>query len=144
MIPLAWRRHRKEVVAFVIIFIMGVLTNALLKGIIHRSRPAISPLIGAFGYGFPLGHAMNSFVFYPALAFFFCGLTRRKMLSLLVVLLSVSIVILVGLSRMYLGEHYPSDVVAGYVVGAWWLATAVLVGRSAALAEVLEAGSGGG
>ncbi len=41
---------------------------------------------------------------------------------------------LTGLSRVYLGVHYPSDVLAGYIIGAWWLTTALLIGKSTALA----------
>jgi undecaprenyl-diphosphatase len=58
--------------------------------------------------------------------------------SLLVVALSSAIVLAVGFSRVYLGVHYPADVLAGYAVGAWWLAAALLVSRSRALAVLLE------
>jgi undecaprenyl-diphosphatase len=137
MVPPAWRKRRREVLALAIIFIVGVLIHSLLKGIILRPRPAISPLVEESGYSFPSGHAMNAFVFYSAVAFLCYRLMKRKALSLLVTLLAAGIVVLVGFSRVYLGVHYPSDVAGGYLVGVWWLAMALLISRSAALADVI-------
>ncbi len=134
MIP--WRKRRKEVLAFVAIFMMGVLVHTLLKGLIHRPRPLISPLVEQSGYGFPSGHAMNAVVFYSAVAFFLFRLMKKNGLRLLVILAAAGIIILTGFSRVYLGVHYPSDVVAGYLVGAWWLAVALFTSRSAAWGDV--------
>jgi undecaprenyl-diphosphatase len=144
MIPAAWRTRRKEVLALAVIFIVGVLIHTLLKEVAQRPRPAIAPLVDAPGYGFPSGHAMNAFVFYSAVALFCCRFLKRKMLGLPVVLLAAGIVIMTGFSRVYLGEHYPSDVLAGYVIGAWWLAVALLIGRSAGLeGPAIPAGQNG-
>jgi undecaprenyl-diphosphatase len=128
MVPPAWRKRRREVLALAIIFIVGIIL---------RPRPAISPLVEESGYSFPSGHAMNAFVFYSAVAFLCYRLMKRKALSLLVTLLAAGIVVLVGFSRVYLGVHYPSDVAGGYLVGVWWLAMALLISRSAALADVI-------
>ncbi|MFO7650409.1 MAG: phosphatase PAP2 family protein [bacterium] len=137
-VPLAWKEHKKRLVTLVIVLVMGVVINLLLKGIFQRARPAMAPLVGAAGYSFPSGHSMNAMVFYSAVAFLAYRYADRRLVSLLVVALSSAIVLAVGFSRVYLGVHYPADVLAGYAVGAWWLAAALLVSRSRALAVLLE------
>jgi undecaprenyl-diphosphatase len=142
-VPLAWREHKRRLVTLVIVLLMGVVINILLKSIIQRVRPAMSPLVGAAGYSFPSGHAMNATVFYASLAYLALRFTARRRASLLIAAACAAVVLAVGFSRVYLGVHYPADVLAGYAVGAWWLATALLVSRSRALAVLLEPGPAG-
>ncbi len=137
-VPLAWREHKRRLVTLVIVVLMGVTINLALKAIFQRARPAMTPLVGAAGYSFPSGHAMNATVFYSAIAFLAYRYSARRLAGLLVAGLSAAIVLAVGFSRVYLGVHYPADVLAGYAVGAWWLAAAMLISRSRALAELLE------
>lgn len=125
-----WEKHRREALTFVIILVMGIFINISLKGMIQRPRPTISPLVLETSYSFPSGHAMNSSVFYLAISFYFYHFTRKKRLSLVVTAILILLIILIGFSRVYLGVHYPSDVVGGYVVGTWWLITAILIGKS--------------
>jgi undecaprenyl-diphosphatase len=129
--PVGWRRRRRELLAIAGIFMAGVLIHTLLKEIVQRPGSVVSSLVDVSGYSFPSGHAMNAFVFYAAAAFFCCRFLKRKVLGLPVVLLAAGIVILTGFSRVYLGVHHPSDVLAGYVIGVWWLAVALLIGGSA-------------
>jgi len=138
VIFLIWRKHKRDALSLVIILVMGVIINLSLKQVIQRPRPVISPLIAESSYSFPSGHAMNSSVFYLAMSFYVYHLTKRKKLSLLVTMGSIALIILIGLSRIYLGVHYPSDIVAGYVVGAWWLVTAILIGKSVDFVEIFK------
>lgn len=101
-----------------------------LKQIIQRPRPDIMPSVVETSYSFPSGHAMNSSVFYLTIAFYTYHFTRKKKLSLVVTGGAIVLLLLIGFSRVYLGVHYPSDVVAGYVVGVWWLTTAILISKS--------------
>ncbi len=129
-IALAYRHHRREALLFVLVVLMGFMINFALKNIIERPRPDISPLISESTYSFPSGHAMNSFVFYTTLSFYIYHFTRRKLLSLVVTIFSIIIILLIGLSRVYLGVHYPSDILAGYVVGFWWFVTALVIEKT--------------
>ncbi|MFA5025923.1 MAG: phosphatase PAP2 family protein [Candidatus Shapirobacteria bacterium] len=130
VILLIWEKHKREALAFTIILVMGVILNLILKEVIQRSRPEIMPLVIETSYSFPSGHAMNSSVFYLAMAFYVYHFTRKKKLSLIITVMAMTLMLLIGFSRVYLGVHYPSDVVAGYVVGTWWLITAILISKS--------------
>ncbi len=147
---LIWRKHQREVVTFLIIFIIGVFLNIALKSLIQRPRPDISPItankqvISLSSYSFPSGHAMNSTVFYLALAFYFYHLTHNKKLSLLVTFSLLILLFLIGFSRVYLGVHYPSDVLAGNIVGLWWLVTALSINKSLVLVRAYQDEKGNG
>lgn len=130
MFFLIWEKHKHEALVLAIILIMGLVINVFLKQIIQRPRPVIMPLVVETSYSFPSGHAMNSSVFYLAIAFYTYHFTRKKKLSLLMTAGAIVLLLLIGFSRIYLGVHYPSDVVAGYVVGTWWLTTAILISKS--------------
>ncbi len=99
----------------------GGVLNQVLKRIFERVRPDFLPVIIENGYSFPSGHAMGAICFYGILAYFAgLGLKKRTLRWLMMVVAGVYI-ILIGLSRIYLGVHYPTDVVAGYAAGATWL-----------------------
>lgn len=125
-----WEKHKREALAFAIILVMGLGINVSLKQMIQRSRPTMSPLVVEKSYSFPSGHAMNSSVFYLAISFYTYHFTRKKKLSLMATAVAIVLILLIGFSRVYLGVHYPSDVVAGYIVGVWWLITAILISKS--------------
>jgi len=129
-ILLSYRHHRREAYLFILVILMGFVINFVLKNIIERPRPDISPLINESTYSFPSGHAMNSFVFYVTLSFYIYHFTRRKILSLIITLISLVTILLIGFSRVYLGIHYPSDILAGYTVGFWWFVTALVIEKT--------------
>jgi undecaprenyl-diphosphatase len=105
------------------------LLNNALKDHFQRLRPApVTSLIPAQAWSFPSGHAMVAAAFYLFLAYLswrlFRGWTRAVCAALL-----VAVVLGIGLARLYLGVHYPTDVVAGYAAGAAWTEAVVLAGR---------------
>lgn len=102
----------------------GWLLDELLKSIFHRPRPEVAMLIKVSGYSFPSGHAMVSVAFYGFLAYL-VWLNRFKF-RYLAIIGTVMLVILIGISRIYLGVHYPSDVFAGFVAGGFWLTGCIL------------------
>ena len=100
--------------------------NHLLKGLFARPRPFFEhPLLVETSYSFPSGHAMESFVLYGMLAYFAVLALESWRARTAVVFGAALLVLLIGFSRMYLGVHYFSDVVAGYAAGGVWLSTLI-------------------
>lgn len=122
---LLFKKHTKDGVIFSFIFLSGVGLNLLLKAIFQRPRPE-EPLVIESMYSFPSGHAMNSFVFFAALTYFIFLQMKNRKRGLLFSFLAAVLVLLIGISRVYLGVHYPSDVVAGFLAGLCWLGIVIL------------------
>ena len=102
-----------------IIAIIGVgatvTMNQIVKFIIRRPRPDHLRLIAQNGYSFPSGHSMVSIALYGFLIYFINKKVNNKPLKIILTLLLTVIIISIGLSRIYVGVHYPSDVLAGYL-----------------------------
>jgi membrane-associated phospholipid phosphatase len=104
----------------------SAVLNHLLKGLFQRPRPYFEhPLLIETSYSFPSGHAMESFVVYGMLAYFVVLALRTWESRVGVVLGAALLVVLIGFSRMYLGVHYFSDVIAGYAAGGVWLSALI-------------------
>jgi membrane-associated phospholipid phosphatase len=96
--------------------------NEFLKNTFQRVRPQLlTPWITETGWSFPSGHAMGSLVVYGMLAYFIALLVTSRALRVCIVFVTISLVIAIGFSRIYLGVHYFSDVVAGYFAASFWL-----------------------
>ncbi len=97
------------------------LLDFLLKWGFDRNRPEVVPhLVQAYFYSFPSGHAFISAILYPLLAVFLIKITGNLKAKRIIISVTVLIVILIGFSRVYLGVHYPSDVIAGWLIGFAW------------------------
>lgn len=105
----------------------GWLLNTVLKEVFHRTRPDIEHLVAAGGYSFPSGHAMIATAFYGMLGYLiWLNLKRRDKPAWYVMVLTFILVVAIGTSRIYLGVHFPSDVIAGFAAGGVWLVACVL------------------
>ena len=100
-----------------IVFIL----NQCLKYIIARPRPLVEPLIHASGYSFPSGHSMVSFAFYGFLIYLINEYMSSKKRIFAIVGLAV-LILLIGISRIYLGVHYATDVIGGFLISLIYLA----------------------
>ncbi|RTL33636.1 MAG: phosphatase PAP2 family protein [Burkholderiales bacterium] len=99
----------------------GVLVAMILKALFSRARPdAVFHATVASGYSFPSGHAMMSAVVYLTLGALVARLAPRLRLRVYVMVAAIVLTGLVGLSRIYLGVHWASDVVAGWTAGTAW------------------------
>jgi undecaprenyl-diphosphatase len=122
-----WQRRWGAASLLVLVAIGAQLLNNLLKGVYRRARPEpVVGIISAQSYSFPSGHAMVSSAFYFFLAYLVWRLVTGWVRWLLIGLL-IALVVLIGLSRVYLQAHYISDVIAGYAAGFVW-ADAVIIG----------------
>lgn len=97
------------------------LINQILKHIIKRDRPVGYRLIEMSGYSFPSGHAMASMAFYGLLIYIIKRLGKNKYINNLLITINIAIIILIGVSRIYLGVHYLSDVITGYSISIIYL-----------------------
>lgn len=103
----------------------AVALNYLLKDLFARDRPALwERIVDVGSYSFPSGHAMISLVVYGMIGYLLAILFRRWQKSVL--FLTILLINSIGLSRLYLGVHWPTDVVAGYAAGLVWLVTCIL------------------
>ncbi|WP_349408429.1 phosphatase PAP2 family protein [Pseudalkalibacillus sp. SCS-8] len=100
--------------------------NGLLKISFQRARPSIEHLIEVGGYSFPSGHAMVSCAAYGIMAYLIAYyLGRRNKPYWYIAALASILIFLIGVSRIYLHVHYPSDVIAGFAAGGAWLLTCI-------------------
>lgn len=99
----------------------GSLLTILLKNLFSRERPGINEAIDAVGYSFPSGHSMGSLIFYGFLIYLVVRTKQKPWIQWVSVFGLGLLIILIGISRIYLGAHYPSDVAAGYIAGTIWL-----------------------
>ncbi len=132
------KKHKRETALFIITMIMGIVLNVSLKASFDRQRPQLSPLVIESSKSFPSGHAMNNFIFYSLLVYLVFHLTKNKKLTIIAGIFSMLIILTIGFSRIYLGIHYFSDVMAGFVGGFWWLVTILSVAYSMILFELLS------
>lgn len=136
-ILLAVRRRRAEAV-FVALALVGTLVlNDTLKAVFQRPRPDLDWAEVLPEFGFPSGHAMSSFVVYVALALVIWRLGGRRA-GVFALGLAIVLAVTVGISRIYLGAHWLTDVVGGYLAGALWLLC--LVAASAGVSQLRRSG----
>lgn len=114
---------KKEKIAMLIPtnLVIIALINQILKLIFQRDRPIGYRLIEMTGYSFPSGHAMVSMAFYGLLIYIIYHLIKKKSLRITLVTINIIIIFLIGISRVYLGVHYLSDVVTGYSISIIYL-----------------------
>ncbi|MGD6778078.1 phosphatase PAP2 family protein [Sutcliffiella horikoshii] len=102
--------------------LVGVrLLNTFVKTIFSRDRPSLDHVVDAGFYSYPSGHSMNSMAFFGAIAFL-CYLKIKQTWLRNILMTGCFVLIgLIGFSRVYLGVHYPLDVLGGFSMGASWL-----------------------
>lgn len=130
-------RHRTAGLLFVFV-LGGYALGHLLKLGFDRARPDIAVHAArVFTASFPSGHASLSAIAYLTMGALLTRVTPTRRLRIFIMSVAVAITLLVGLSRVYLGVHYPTDVLAGWCVGAaWGLACWVVMARLQATGQV--------
>ncbi|MGU3469785.1 phosphatase PAP2 family protein [Paenibacillus sp. D51F] len=117
--------YRRELIFFVGVIVGSSLLNLLLKLIFHRARPDVHRIIDAAGYSFPSGHSMAAFTLYGITIYFLWKHLERSWMKAAAVSAGIVMIIMIGISRIYLGVHYPSDVLGGYLISASWLTASI-------------------
>jgi len=127
-----WRIGRLEAI---MIPVGGLLTlvNTALKLAINRPRPSadlVHILSREQGNGFPSGHAFFAIVILGLLAYFAFINLKNRVLRMLVLAGLIALILLIGTSRVYLGVHWPSDVIGGYLIGGAFLTALIWFHRT--------------
>ncbi len=125
---LLWQQQRLKAGMLLIVCFGTLLLNQGMKLAFARPRPLLwQRLIQETSYGFPSGHALGSLVLYGFMAYVLVNRYPQNARSIYSI--SVGLIGLIGLSRLYLGVHYPTDILAGYAVGFLWLMTCIVMLR---------------
>jgi membrane-associated phospholipid phosphatase len=120
LILLLWKRCYSEAKIFAIDCAGGVVLSYGLKSVFGKIRPNLwQSAIKEVSYSYPSGHALGSTILYGFLAYLFA--TRFPQFSGLIYLLAVVLIGAIGFSRLYLGVHWPTDILSGYGIGFLWL-----------------------
>lgn len=121
---LKWRRG---IILFLITMAGELALDLTLKAFYQRARPeAFFDYALPSSYSFPSGHALGSFCFFGIVAWLITARLENKLLKLAVWTTAIFFIFAIGLSRIYLGVHYPSDVLAGYTAGLVWVVVVAL------------------
>jgi undecaprenyl-diphosphatase len=130
-------RHRGLAIGLALNVVAATLASTALKILIGRARPDIvEPAALTFTASFPSGHAFLSAVTLLSIAGFVGLASRREDIGRLCVVLAWVMIVLIGFSRIYLGVHWPTDVLAGWCLGLAWSSLAVAwLGRGMAASE---------
>lgn len=117
----------KYVAQIFVVLILATLSNMMLKRFIDRARPEIEHLVTVKTLSYPSGHAMSSMAFYGFLIYLVYKVKIRKVWKVLLFIALISLILSIGISRIYLGVHFPSDVLGGWVAGMIWVFFCILI-----------------
>lgn len=124
---LAWKRDWYWFICLMVTAPSGMLLNVLMKQAFHRARPSFdNPLLTLPSYSFPSGHAAGATLFYGVLAAMLVSKIDAWRPRVIIILTAIALILLVALSRVYLGLHYLSDVLGGFAEAMAWLTLCLL------------------
>ncbi|HJR64082.1 MAG TPA: phosphatase PAP2 family protein [Gemmatimonadaceae bacterium] len=113
--------HRYSAFLLLLATAGGLALNGLLKQGFARPRPDIFPWVTeVYSSSFPSGHAMTAAIVYATVAYLAARLEARRWMRYLTMTIALILILLICVSRLYLGVHYPSDVLAGLIIGFAW------------------------
>lgn len=118
---LIYKKRFTDVLFLMFVFWGSRGLNNLLKNWVERDRPEINPIIHSAGFSFPSGHTMNSTAVLGFICFLLLIHFKSKAFRKTIIGVTVLLVALIGVSRIYLGVHYVTDIIGGFVAGIIWV-----------------------
>ena len=117
-----WQRRERAMVCLLLAASgSGLIVSLLLKTFFNRARPdVVNPMSATFTSSFPSGHSMLSAIVYLTLGTLLAESSPTRSLKVYAIAMAVFLTFIVGLSRVYMGVHYPTDVLAGWAAGSVW------------------------
>lgn len=110
-----------------LVLALASISNMMLKRAIDRARPGIEHLVSVETLSYPSGHAMSAMAFYGFLIYLLYTFRMNKLLKAAGILLLAVLILSIGISRIYLGVHFPSDIVGGFIAGLIWVFFCILL-----------------
>ena len=114
-------KDKKMGLIIIINLLVSILLNIIFKGIIQRDRPLEDFLITESGYSFPSGHSMVSMAYYGLIIYFIYKKIKAKRVRNVLMILIGFLILAIGFSRIYLGVHFASDVIGGFLISIIYL-----------------------
>jgi membrane-associated phospholipid phosphatase len=120
-------KKKREAILIAVVAVVSLMSIFILKDIFHRHRP-LSPLIpGVSGYSFPSGHSLSGFTFSGMMIYLIFKSGIQPLMKWIFSILLLLLAIAIGLSRIYLRVHFPSDVLGGLLVTTVWLSLTFMI-----------------
>jgi membrane-associated phospholipid phosphatase len=122
-------RHRnwRFVAQTLLVLVLSALSNVVLKRFINRARPTLEHLVSVDTLSYPSGHSMSAMAYYGFLVYLCFQMNMSRVARTLLITMLCCLILTVGVSRIYLGVHFPSDVAAGYTGGFIWITFCVII-----------------
>lgn len=120
-------RNWRFVLEIVFVLAISGLANLALKEVINRARPDAEHLVSVATLSYPSGHAMSAMAFYGFLIYLFYNFKLNRWLKSTVMITLGFFIIIIGLSRVYLGVHYPTDIIGGFIAGFIWVIFCIIL-----------------
>jgi membrane-associated phospholipid phosphatase len=140
MLFFVWKRWWPSLVTLIVAVPGGMLLNEWVKVLVHRQRPFVDgPFVDWSGYSFASGHTIGATLLYGQLLLFILPALKARHWRLLSIFSALSLVAVVGFSRIALGAHFLTDVLAAVVFGVLWLAFCLIAGKPLRRSVVLTA-----
>lgn len=120
-------KNWRYVFEILFVIIVAGLSNVALKQVINRARPDAEHLVSVASLSYPSGHAMSAISFYGFLIYIIYNLKLNRWFKTGLIAIFSLLILAIGISRIYLGVHYPSDVAGGFIAGFIWVVFCVIL-----------------
>ncbi len=120
-------KNWKYVSQITIVLVLATISNMALKRFVDRARPGIEHLVSVETLSYPSGHAMSAMAFYGFLIYLCSKFKINRFFKLTIITLLTILILSIGISRIYLGVHFPSDIAGGYIAGFIWVIFCVMI-----------------
>ncbi len=117
----------KYVFQITLVLLLATVSNMMLKRSFDRARPDIEHWVAVKTLSYPSGHAMSAMAFYGFLIYLIYRFKMNWILKITLIILLSILILSIGISRIYLGVHFPSDIFGGFVAGSIWVFFCILI-----------------